>query len=73
MHVENDGTVHGGSGSGSGSVPKPRSGRYIVTCPACEGVGRVVRDGSQLALGCRLCWEHGVVARIVAAFYLGER
>ena len=42
---------------------------FIVQCPACDGSGRVLRDGSQVLVGCRLCWEHGVVARIVAEQY----
>lgn len=46
-----------------------RDGRFIVTCPACRGSGRVVRQGSQVPVGCRLCWEHGRVARIVAERY----
>jgi hypothetical protein len=46
-----------------------RRGKYIVSCPACEGTGRVLRDGSAVVVGCRLCWEHGVVARIVADAY----
>jgi hypothetical protein len=44
----------------------PRRGRYIVECPACEGTGREARPGSTVLHGCRLCWERGVVARIVA-------
>jgi len=43
---------------------------FIVTCPGCGGSGRVLRDGSQVRLSCRLCWERGVVARIVADKYL---
>lgn len=43
---------------------------FIVTCPGCHGSGRVLRDGSQVRLSCRLCWERGVVARIVADKYL---
>jgi hypothetical protein len=46
---------------------------FIVTCPACGGDGRLQRDGSQAFLSCRLCWEHGVVARIVAERYLTRR
>lgn len=48
----------------------PERKRFIVPCPACGGTGRVVRDGSQVRLGCRLCWERGVVARIVAELYM---
>jgi hypothetical protein len=40
--------------------------RFIVQCPACKGTGKAIRDGSQVLVGCRLCWERGVVARIVA-------
>ena len=43
-----------------------RGGRYIVECPACQGTGRVARAESTVLHGCRLCWERGVVARIVA-------
>ena len=43
---------------------------FIVTCPACGGSRRVTRDGSQVPLSCRLCWERGVVASIVANKYL---
>lgn len=43
---------------------------FIVACPACKGKGRLLRDGSQVHLSCRLCWERGVVARIVADKYL---
>ena len=50
-----------------------RDGRFIVTCPACRGSGRVVRQGSQVPVGCRLCWEHGRVARIVAERYERQR
>lgn len=46
---------------------------YIVPCPACNGKGRLRRDGSQVHLSCRLCWERGVVARIVADKYLRAR
>jgi hypothetical protein len=46
-----------------------RRRKYIVSCPACDGTGRVLRDGSRVATGCRLCWEHGVVAQIVADSY----
>jgi hypothetical protein len=46
---------------------------YIVACPACKGKGRLLRDGSQVHLSCRLCWERGVVARIVADKYLRAR
>ncbi|WP_194896246.1 hypothetical protein [Catenulispora pinisilvae] len=42
----------------------------IVTCPACAGTGRVLGDDSQVRVACRLCWEHGVVARIAAEQYL---
>jgi hypothetical protein len=42
---------------------------FIVTCPACRGHRRVLRDGSQARLSCRLCWERGVVSRIVANKY----
>lgn len=43
---------------------------FIVICPGCGGSGRVLRDGSQVRLACRLCWERGVVARILADRYL---
>jgi hypothetical protein len=46
-----------------------RRRKYIVSCPACDGTGRVLRDGSGVLTGCRLCWEHGVVAQIVANNY----
>ncbi len=49
-----------------------RDGRYIVACPACEGSGRVVRPGSQVPVGCRLCWERGRVSRIVAERFTRE-
>jgi Ribonuclease G/E len=42
---------------------------FIVTCPACAGRGLVLRDGSQVHLVCRLCWQRGVVARIIADRY----
>ncbi len=50
----------------------PAHERFIVTCPGCDGSGRVLRDGSQVRLSCRLCWERGVVARIVADRYLRD-
>ena len=43
---------------------------FIVPCPACAGTGRVLGDGSQVRVACRLCWERCVVARIVADQYL---
>ena len=46
---------------------------FIVPCPACDGTGRVLRDGSQVRLACRLCWERGVVARIVAEQHLQSK
>jgi hypothetical protein len=49
---------------------KPARKPFIVLCPACDGIGHVLRDGSQVQLTCRLCWERGVVARIVADRYL---
>lgn len=58
----------------SDAVPyvTPADKRFIVTCPGCGGSGRVLRDGSQVRLSCRLCWERGVVARIVADRYLRD-
>jgi hypothetical protein len=50
-----------------------RDGRFIVSCPACRGSGRVVRQGSQVPVGCRLCWERGRVARIVAERFERQR
>lgn len=58
------------------SRPGQENGRrrkYIVSCPACDGTGRVLRDGSRVATGCRLCWERGVVAQIVADSYTPGR
>jgi Ribonuclease G/E len=46
-----------------------RDGRYIVSCPACEGTGRIRHVDSVVPSGCRLCWERGVCARIVADRY----
>lgn len=51
-------------------VREPARLSVIVPCPACAGSGRVLRDGSQVLLGCRLCWERGLVARIAAEQYL---
>lgn len=48
---------------------RPPHEPFIVTCPSCGGSGLVHRDGSQVHLVCRLCWHHGVVARIVADKY----
>jgi Ribonuclease G/E len=50
-----------------------RRRKYIVSCPACYGTGRVMRDDSLVATGCRLCWERGVVAQIVADSYSAGR
>jgi hypothetical protein len=50
-----------------------RDGRFIVSCPACRGSGRVVRQDSQVPVGCRLCWERGRVARIVAERFERQR
>lgn len=50
----------------------PRRGRYIVDCPACEGTGREARPESIVLHGCRLCWERGVVARIVAERWINR-
>ncbi|HEY3868119.1 MAG TPA: hypothetical protein VGM10_07200 [Actinocrinis sp.] len=56
-------------------VPRrdPARKKYIVRCPACDGTGHVVREGSQVSVGCRLCWERGLVARIVAEIFERER
>ncbi len=51
---------------------EPERKRFIVPCPACRGTGRVARDGSQVRLACRLCWERGVVAHIVAKLYIDD-
>ena len=56
----------------TGPPPETAHKPFIVSCPACEGSGRVLRDGSQVRLACRLCWERGVVARIVAEQYLRD-
>ena len=47
-----------------------RREKYIVSCPACGGDGRVVPPGSLAQVSCRLCWERGRVSRIVADKYL---
>ena len=54
-----------------GRIAENRMSRkpFIVPCPACAGSGRVQRDGSQVQLGCRLCWERGVIALIIAEQY----
>jgi hypothetical protein len=52
---------------------QPAHKPYIVSCPACDGKGRVRRDGSQVLLACRLCWERGVLSRIVAEQYLTSK
>lgn len=54
-----------------GTVHRPHD-RFIVECPACAGVGRVVRQNSQVPVSCRLCWERGRVSRIVARAFLEE-
>lgn len=59
----------------SDEVHRPRTSPhapFIVTCPACGGSGLVLRDDSQVHLGCKLCWRRGVVARIVAEKYLSK-
>jgi hypothetical protein len=53
--------------------PAPARKPFIVPCPACDGSGRVLRDESQVLLACRLCWERGVVARIVARQYQRDK
>lgn len=57
----------------AGLERRGRDGRFIVSCPACQGSGRVVRSGSQVPVGCRLCWERGRVARIVAERFERQR
>lgn len=52
---------------------EPERKRFIVPCPACRGTGRVARDGSQVQLACRLCWERGVVAQIIAKLYMDHQ
>jgi len=49
---------------------EPPQQSFVVPCPACAGFGRVLPDGSQVWLGCRLCWERGLVGRIAARQYL---
>ena len=44
--------------------------KYIVSCPACGGDGRVIPPGSLAQVSCRLCWERGRVSRIAANKYL---
>lgn len=58
--------------SGDERRDPPRK-RFIVPCPACDGTGTVVRAGSQASVGCRLCWERGVVSRIVAESFRREQ
>lgn len=53
-------------------VPVPPK-KFIVSCPACEGSGHVVPYGSRARVGCRLCWERGRVARIVAESWFREQ
>lgn len=57
----------------AGPKRRGRDGRFIVACPACCGSGRVVGPGSQVPVGCRLCWERGRVARIVAERFERQR
>lgn len=47
--------------------------KFIVCCPACDGTGRVVREDSQVSVGCRLCWERGRVSRIIAEHFERDR
>lgn len=58
-------------GAADSTVRRPHD-RFIVECPACAGVGRVVRQGSQVPVSCRLCWERGRVSRIAARAFLEE-
>jgi len=51
----------------------PPKKKFIVSCPACEGSGHVVPFGSRARVGCRLCWERGRVARIVAESWFREQ
>jgi hypothetical protein len=57
----------------AGPERRGRDGRFIVSCPACQGSGRVVGSGSQVPVSCRLCWERGRVARIVAERFERQR
>lgn len=57
----------------AGAERRGREGRFISSCPAHRGSGRVVCQGSQVPVGCRLCCERGRVARIVAELYERQR
>jgi hypothetical protein len=61
--------------SESDNVPRRDTARkkFIVDCPACDGTGHVVREGSQVSVGCRLCWERGRVSRILAEIFERDR
>lgn len=73
MNIVDQSPAASGAGDPVPRVPPARE-PFIVTCPACGGDRRVLRDDSQVPLSCRLCWERGVVAAIVANKYLrGEQ